>query len=279
MSSEALRRVATEIVKRPDGFGVAQQLVWFAISRAEKQTQELDSDLAAAGREILQKIRWELQGNRDDYHLAEIAAACLSSPTGEAIASGVCASFIQSNRFAVLDLSEYRRLFETLATQYPCAVLDGLLLPVDLERHFMLRTAFEERMGSIFDTIEDGCLLDWCDRDAVSRYPLMAEAIRPFKESGDGDDRKWTRRALTLLAHTPEPAKVLRKFTEQFSPHLWSGSLAAIIESNMRLLEDLKGFERLASIIQEEKDRLMEEVHAARQSEARRYRFQNERFE
>jgi hypothetical protein len=82
-----------------------------------------------------------------------------------------------------------------------------------------------------------------------------------------------------LLAHAPEPAKVLRKFTEQFSPHFWSGSRAAIIESNTRLLEDLKGFERLASTIQEEKERLMEEVQATRQAEARQYRFRDERFE
>jgi hypothetical protein len=279
MSSEALRRVATDIVKRPDGFGVAQQLVWIAICGAEKQNRDLDSDLAAAGREILQKIRWELQGNGDDYHLAEIATACLSGPTGEVIARGVCASFIESNRFSILDLFQYRRLFETLAIQYPCSVLDGLLLPANLERHFMLRTSFEETMGSLFDTIEDGCLLDWCDRDAVIRYPLVAEAIRPFKESDNGEGCKWTRRALTLLAHAPEPAQVLRKFTEQFSPHFWSGSRAAIMESNTRLLEDLKGFERLASTIQEEKERLMEEVQATRQAEAREYSFRDERFE
>jgi hypothetical protein len=95
---------------------------------------------------------------------------------------------------------------------------------------------------------------------------------------------QWRDIARKLLDRAPNRAAVLKLFIRKFNPGNWRDSRAAIIESNMKLLEELKmeSDPALLDLIAAEKTRLGEEVSAARQTEnimERMERERDERFE
>jgi hypothetical protein len=86
---------------------------------------------------------------------------------------------------------------------------------------------------------------------------------------------------LHLIESAPEPVAVLRAFVARFAPRSWSGSRAAIIESNAQLLTILEdsGRANLAYVARQERERLLSEAREQRRQESEWSRRENERFE
>jgi len=131
-----------------------------------------------------------------------------------------------------------------------------------------------------FDSIPQSELLGWCEQKPEIRYPVVAAGVTAFQADETGCPR-WTKTARKILDKAPNPVEVLRKFVSQFSPAVWDSSRAAIIESNLRLLDDLNSFSdpELADFVQKEKKRLSEAIKVVRQIETPFFPETEERFE
>ena len=92
---------------------------------------------------------------------------------------------------------------------------------------------------------------------------------------------EWTPLAMEILKRAPDPLAVLKTFVRRFRPRSWSGSLAAIIESRLRLLDrlgELKN-ESLEDYATEIRPQLVDEVFERRKQEDERDSARDERFE
>jgi hypothetical protein len=107
----------------------------------------------------------------------------------------------------------------------------------------------------------------------------MATAIPAFSGSGQGGQPQWNPLALILLRNAPEPTEVLKLYTDQFYPRSWSGSQAAVMEANVKLLDDIHGDVTLETLAEQERHRLNLEIAQIRKSERARYSLRDERFE
>lgn len=58
-------------------------------------------------------------------------------------------------------------------------------------------------------------------------------------QAGGKAPRQWTPAARLVLEKAPNRVQVLAEFLRRFRPRIWSGSRAAIIESNARMLDEL----------------------------------------
>lgn len=279
MSHKSLRSIVGFIAKKPDGFEVALQLAWMVITCATRDKQTLSEDIVSAGRDLLKRINWKNKGHMDDYHLAEVAVACLRGLDGEALTKKICVSFLAATNKFTTGLYEHGRLFSALASIHPSIILDSLLLSKPAGNIRRIRSRFEEVSGNVFGSITEAKIIEWCDQDPTIRYPLMATAIVAFSEPGQGGKQQWTPLALTLLGNAPEPIEVLRLYTDQFYPMSWRGSRAAVMEANVKLLDDIQGDAKLDVFVEQERGRLTLEIEQIRRSELGRYRLRDERFE
>jgi hypothetical protein len=110
---------------------------------------------------------------------------------------------------------------------------------------------------------------------------LETGGVTLFQPSGENGLRQWTSTARKILDRASDRIEVLKSFVGQFSPMSWTGSHAAILESNAKYLEELAQHEDHAvrQFIAQEKIRLGELVRSGRRTEALFDRQRDERFE
>ena len=86
--------------------------------------------------------------------------------------------------------------------------------------------------------------------------------------------------ALRFLERAPDQVALLQQFVRQFMPSGgWNGSLAAILESNSTLLDQLDEYPTLSGAVAQEKKRLQEWIKGERVRETASDRKRDERFE
>ncbi len=278
MPGRALR-VIVRILMKSDGFDVALQLVWMAVASAKHNKKEVDAGTILAGKDLLLGMTWKRSGNMNDYHFAEVAETVPAGPDGEQLTRKVCNSFLVASAKYATGMYEHGRLFSCLASLHPNAVMDTLVLTETKDGLRRIRSRFREASANIFGKIPERTIRAWCDKDPTVRYPLMAAAIYAFTGSEDEGKRHWTPTALMLLQHAPSPIGVLKTYTDQFYPYSFSGSQAAAMEANIKLLDEIEEISTLTNFVREERSRLMAEVEKMRQSELRFSRTHDLRFE
>lgn len=84
-----------------------------------------------------------------------------------------------------------------------------------------------------------------------------------------------------MLKAAPNPGAVLEVFIGRFSPRSWSGSLAAILESRIALLDVLDDFSNpdVVALAKFKKPEMMDYARKYREQETERDRVRDERFE
>ena len=130
--------------------------------------------------------------------------------------------------------------------------------------------------------VPEDVLLDWCDQEAEVRYPAIACVLPISNSTEEVGPRKWTTVAIRLLDKAPDRVEVLKQFVGQFHPKSgWSGSLAAILESNAKLLDQLDAYPDPAVVdcVRDEKIRLAKVIEDERRQETALDRRRDERFE
>jgi hypothetical protein len=173
-------------------------------------------------------------------------------------------------------------LLRALLELQPVAVLDALFAGDENDWWVgvgLLRSLGNR--GSPADVISCEAFIAWCEGDAERRYLLAASIITFACRPEASGTQVWSEQAKALLAHAPDPKTVLEVLIKRFRPMSWSGSRAALMEANARLLDSLESFvpSGLMPFVTEAKAQLAQEVAQERQEETERDRAQDERFE
>jgi hypothetical protein len=178
---------------------------------------------------------------------------------------------------------DFPHLAGSLAQAQPVVFLDVFLADNDIRDH-QLRRIFSRdpgRSGGPFDQIPGEVLLSWCENDPVVRYPLVASVIEPFQKTGETGRLEWKPVVHAFLRRAPRLDAVLAHISDAIWPRLWSGSRADIVRDRSVLLQDLYQHDNpeIGAWARSRYSALQEAIKVERESEERRNRERDERFE
>lgn len=274
-----LRDLLQLIADKPDGFEIALNVLSMRLYSDRSTQRQHEPELLEAGRELLRRIRFRRDNQRGDHELAGVVRACLNGPEAAPLAAEVAGRL----RRAVAAYETYSfdndDLLKALLAAKPTAVLDALFEGNDQEQRVGIGV-FDHRSNPA-DEISCEKLIAWCGRDRERRYPLAASFVTFARRAEESGPKVWSEQARALLAHAPDPGSVLAVFVERFRPMNWSGSRAALMEANSRLLDSLETdvSASLMPIVADAKAQLAREVTREREWETAEDRARDERFE
>jgi hypothetical protein len=283
LPGQSLGELLLLLAGKPDGFEVAVEILAMRFYSDRTAQRQHEPELCEAGRQLLRLVKFKKGNQRDDDELARIARACLvgleAGPLAAEIAGRLrhAVATYETNAYANDDL-----LRALLAVQ-PIAVLDALLEGSEREQRAGIRLfdhMHRHRPGPR-DELTAEQLVAWCGRKPEARYPVAASIVTLASRSDESAPLDWSEQAKALIVHAPDPRAVLAVFVQRFRPTVWSGSLAALLEANARLLDALPDdiSIELRTAVAEAKEQLAIEIAATRRNEAEEDRERDERFE
>jgi len=283
LAGSTFKKLLLLIADQSDGVDVAVDILHMRFFRDRSDHIEHDPELIMAGRELLRRITFGRHKNQnDDYRRGELVHPCLVDPDASPVAAEIAAHLKTAMDAYQTYWIDNNQVLEALFKAQPRAVLDVFVVDAGspVKRQIRRFDAFGEHHSSPADHISCETLVGWCDDEPEPRYAFAAGLILfalPANKGGSG----WSDQARALLANAPEPIRVLEVFIERFRPMSWSGSLAALMESRARLLDNLGELvpPGLMPYVVEVKARLAQEISRVRQRETEQDRTQDERFE
>jgi hypothetical protein len=283
ISGNDFRNLVLQIARKAEGFDVASDILHMRLHSEKDQQQGHTPEIISAGRELLQQLDFTTHSDREDYALGEICRCCLVAEEDAAIARGICRRLKDSISKYETHASSHDDLLQGLFSVQPFAALDGLFASDSTKGKLVLRILndFQELRKNPFDSLTESVLLAWCDHKPHVRYPIAAAGITVFRHADQPGPREWTKVALRVLEKAPDRVEVLRGFVRRFSPMGWSGSRAAIIEANVKLLDELETYPDPAVVdfVAKEKIRLRGVIDYERRLETASDKERDERFE
>lgn len=278
-----LRDLLLPIAEQPDGLDVALEILRMRLFSDRSAQRQYAPELLEAGRALLQRVRFKERNEDGGRNLAEVVRSCLVGPEATPLAAELARRVRQAVAAYKIYSYEIDDLVKALLMVQPMAVLDAL---------FEGNGQKQQEGVKVFDYLHDhrtnpadeiSCedLIAWCNRDRERRFPLVASFITFARRAEEGGLQVWSETAKALLAHAPDPRCVLAVFVERFRPMSWSGSRAALIEANARLLDNLEEetMTQSISLVAEAKTQLAQEVDRERARETAEDRARDERFE
>jgi hypothetical protein len=276
-----LRELVLSIADLEGGFPVAVEILHARFRGESKSEEEIPPELLNVGCELLEKMPLAPGRDLDDLWLGELAAMCLRSTRGEALASSLCQTLRAAITHGKTHASSHDDLLIGLFEAQPRATLDALMGETEDDHQAGFRILRE--MGwrkDLLGYVEEEVLVAWCDGAPSIRYPMVAGAIQPTRHDQSDEVWKWSRIANLLLNHAPEPGEVLSRLVDRLTDEMGGfGSLAAKLESQSRLLDDLEGNPRFAPFLLEVRSRLRTQIEYLSKMESADDRARHERFE
>jgi len=278
-----LRDLLLLIAEQPDGFDVALEILSMRLYSDRSAQRQHEPELLEAGRELLRRVRFRRGNQRDDYDLAGVVRTCLTGPEAGPLAAEVASRLRQAVAAYETYAFDNDDLLKALLRVQPIAALDALFDGDERERRAGIGVFdhLHDHRSNPADEISCEELIAWCDRDREARYPLAASIITFARRTEESGPQVWSEQAKAILAHAPDPRSVLAVFVERFRPMSWSGSRAALMESNARLLDSLEGLVPAESVqfAVEAKVQLGQAIAEERRRETEEDRDRDERFE
>lgn len=289
MSVDQLGRLIPLILERDDGYAAALAIVHMRLWR-DARSGEITETAKTIGRDLLAKAEFVRGGQRDEFELTEVVNRCLRPGQDLPIATTLCERLLDAINRNNINAWDYGKLVHLLATNFPRAVLD-VLVEYDTDEEYGYRRSmfkmFRERQACPIAAIDEGELVAWAAEKPESRFPKLAEAMRPWKPvsiedpSREDPDVEWAPAALRLVAAAHDPIQVLEIFYDKLAPSSWSGSRADIMARRLPLIAMLKGDPNpaIAAWATKTEPRLEKRIEQEREWEASLDRERDERFE
>lgn len=277
-----LKALLSRIADQPDGFDVALEILYMRVHSDRSSNRDMEPELLLAGQELLSRVIFGTDTSSQTYHLAEIAKACLAASDTGPIAADIAIRLRQ----AIANHESYsfnnEELLTALLEVQPVAVLDALFSGDEKDRQAGLQVFdyLDEHRGNPADAIPRDTLIDWCNVAADIRYPIAAAVVTLNRYIEESASHVWSDQAAALLVGAPAPERVLATFIARFRPTSWSGSRAALMEANARLLDGIASLiPSLEPFAMAAKAQFAEEVAVERRHETKRDQIKDERFE
>ena len=283
LSGHTLGELLVLISHKPDGFGVAIDILFMRLYSDNLAKREHEPALLDAGRKLLEGITFRKDNQDDSHHLADIVKACLVNLDGGPLA----ASVVSKLKHAVATYETYsfnnKFLLKALLEVQPKATLDALFCDNENDQREGIAVFghSDEHHADIADSISCEALIEWCEQDPEKRYLFAATFVKFAQRLEENGPQTWSEQAMALLTNAPNIKEVLMIFVDRLRPMSWSGSRAALMEMNVKLLDDLEkniGLEFM-QMVSEAKIQLLKEVKRERYRESQRDRDRDEKFE
>lgn len=283
---EALRdfliAIADDSVGTHTALNILSTRIWGPTAEDEHQ----DPAVLDAARQLFSRLTLDRSQHlqSSDYELSDLIRRTLPGAGGQAAAQQFSQQLVRDLLEDRVYAFEHTDLMRALLEVHPVAVLDAWFEAAgqDGDAAARLLQSDKHHTGQPTDIVPADKVLEWCNKEPLSRYAMAASFV-PFAaptESSD-DGHRWSTQAQQLLIHAPDKDVVLERLTEQFTPSSWSGSRATIMERNAGLLDQVSEIvpcdktPALAGL----KRRLAEEIEAEHAYESRMNRNRYERFE
>jgi hypothetical protein len=281
-NSDGLRTIILSLAKRQQGYGVAVDILAMRLHPKPNETNQRPSELIDAGRELLSSPDFSARGNSFDYHLHTIADVCLAGTEGSIAAQSLCERIRQGVINHTFSAYTYGQVVASIFKLQPRIALDVFYGDVlDASSHEIIRlSGLSDHRKNPLNDVPFEVLIEWCDEMPGVRYPVMARVVS-FDRSTNEGGVEWTPFAREMVRRAPNPLAVLEAFVDRFHPRSGSGSLTAIVESRLSLLDQLGDLNNKAiqEYVLQIRPKLVEDVAQWRKWEEQRDREQDERFE
>jgi hypothetical protein len=283
ISGKDFNSLLLRISKEPQGLDVAIEILSMRLSSDEGRRHSSASEIIGIGCELMGQLTFTRRRNvRDNYGLQLVARHCLVGEKGAAAVREVCSKLRESVSKSETYAFHHSELLQVLVSVQPLAALEGLCGDDDQSLTVGLRIMEDgsQLRRNALDLIPEAELLSWCDQQPTTRYPAAAAAVTPFQPGNEGRPQ-WTGIARKLLDRAPDRVRVVKRFVEQFIPAGSAGSQGAILENNIRLLDDLaeNADTALAEFIAGQKTRIAQVIKTHVDIENVMQRERDERFE
>lgn len=283
LSGQVLADLLAEIAEQPDGYYVAVDILYLRLFADQSDGLPAPQELLDCGRDFLRRPTFRRRNASDDYNLGQLVKFCVTGPNAALVAADAAVAVrraVESREAYVFDCSEF---LVALASAQPRAVLDALFGGSAEEREAaVLGFQPTPTLGANWiDVIPADVLTAWCAEDPTIRFAVAASVVTFAYGPKNGVAPTWTEQAQMLLAAAPSKESVLKLFIERFWPSAWSGSRAAIVEENARLLDsvEVQSHPELRAVAMQAGVVLARNIDEERQNETKRDRARDGRFE
>jgi hypothetical protein len=284
VTARDLQTIVMSLAKQEHGYQIAIDILGARLHSDEQAKSEFPSELIDAGRKLLSSPDFTVRDNMFDYHLYAIANVCLRGAEGSAAAKALCERIRQGTTDHTFHAYHHEQLISCIFKLQPRIALDVFfgseeqpdgsdLDVIDLNR-------FSHGRSNALDGVPMEEILRWCDERPAVRYPTISRAVS-YQTASSERGVEWTPLAIEMLKRAPEPLAVLKAFVKRFSPKSWSGSLAAILETRLGLLDRLVELKNsaLEDYATEIRPKLVRDIAQTRKWEDERDSVRDERFE
>lgn len=230
-----LAAILLALAKLPGGVPVTVEILSMRLSSDKREKKTHPECLLHCARSLLHLAEFGDIDSMFDYCLSELVNACLIQPEAAADVTALCIKFFPPGPGYSLNWLAFDQLLTALFLTRPFECLDALFGEGVGTRteHIMMMRPFRK---GVFNVLPQATILEWAQRDAKCRFPVVALGLRPLKAEAEASPPEWSDTALAVLAAAPDRLAVLEAFASQFVPNSWSGSRAAVIENHRALL-------------------------------------------
>jgi hypothetical protein len=280
LKDDDLAILLEKILSKENGVRVVIEIfqVRYGLRSAEDKAPKISAPLLSVGRDLLLAQNFNERPERheeDDRKLAGLASMCLTGEDGVSTAAQVTqrlAKAIKNRRIYTFD---YPRLLAALARVQPTVFLDVFMEISATEPDAMVFSR------NPLNEISDDDLVSWCEKDPGTRFPIIASAIDPFRQSGESGKLEWKPIVYVCLENAPDLDAILDNLAKTIWPQSWGGSLADVMLTREVLFEQLFEHEnsRVRAWAKKQHLELQDSIRKERESERRQHHERNARFE
>ncbi|MEJ7925991.1 hypothetical protein WG908_04375 [Sphingobium sp. AN641] len=285
-------RVLRAVADRENGFDIAFGILEVFAHRDKLKQEAIDPAVQEVAKELLFALPFDEKRRDKGHGVARVISTFLQAEDS-AVATELCSKLLDAFATYAIYAGSYNEVVKALATKFPTIVLDILLeRAADAQdRGYLFLTS---RIGRVNHaaSIDPDTMFGWAEEKPVSRYEALAHVV-PIWEKIDGTSEdvtdldefsgalRWTETAKRLIRSAPDPIAILNTLLGRFRPSGWSGSLAAILEGRLPLLETMARDDdpRFAAWAKAAIPTYKREIENQREWEARDSRERDERFE
>ncbi|MDQ0257090.1 hypothetical protein J2S74_004536 [Evansella vedderi] len=271
------------ISSQPQGLEVAIDILHMRL-HGQKKKGQYNKTIIGLGQELLSMYEFQRKtsrNDRSDYELSQIIKACYVTECAKKNAEILGEKLIKGfNNYDIYSW-DYIQVLEALADTQPIAFLETFVESKEgREIDMLFRDEIRTRANPI-SKINEEVIIEWCEANPKTRYLSLARIIMPYCTCKSDNSLQWTPLALKVIDKSNEPIEILETFSYSFFPMSWSGSLAAVMEKRLTLIDELKVHPDRAVVNWATKQQLVLEgaIRQEREKELNEERRRNERFE
>lgn len=281
ISDEDFAELLGLVSLKENGLEVAIEILNMRLHGTSKDTIISDC-ISYVGQDLLLKYQFSRENIKKDhldYVLSEIIKVCYRGIFGRENSRILCEKLADGYKNLKIFPSDYQSVLSALSKTQPEVFLNEFLGKEQKVDYWISEALSRE--GKALSYINEEIIKKWCDVNPDTRYPIIASAIRPFRQVDKHNILEWTPLALWIMDNYFDPVVILNIFRASLHPKTWWGSLAEKLQSYLCLITTLKKHSNLVIVewATEEEGNFIETIRLERENELKTERQRNERFE